>query len=205
MDSDIFGLLGLSRHSHSDTVTSAYWAYARALGAARDRDPDAGAKLDELNAAYERYAKHAPPPQKNSSSRRAKARRFGRLIAAGTATAFLAMAVMGIVFRQTVVEKGSAATDQVQSLSTDGFDRLKSLIATPTPAIRFFVVANTGGDGVLLRDAPSYSAPSAGSAPDGTGVAATGDRAEAGGESWLRVRTATGAEGWVSTRWLAAP
>ena len=203
MDEELFRMLGLPAHAHADTVTSAYWAYARALGAARDHDPGAAKKLDALNGAYERWSKSVALPRPPKV--RQKARWAGRLVAAGVASGLLALGVTAFLFRETLADTGGAAGTQVESLSSEGLDRLRSLVATPTPTARFYVVANTGGDGVLVREAPGYDARGIFALHDGAGVAATGDHADVAGETWLRVQTSSGVEGWISSRWLAAP
>ena len=203
MEDEFYRMLGLPAHAHADTVTSAYWAYARALGAARDRDPNAGKQLDELNDAYERWSKAAARPRPRTV--RAKARWAGRLFGAGLAAGMVALGATSFFFRNTLAETGGAASEHVQSLSSGGIDRLRSLVATPTPAVRFYIVGNTDGTGALLRDAPAYTARGVAALADGAGVAATGDHAEVAGEMWLHVRTSSGVEGWISDRWLLAP
>ena len=203
MEPELHRLLGLPAHSHADTMNSAYWAYARALSAAQDRDLGAGKRLDELNAAYERWSKTVALPRPRTV--RTKARWAGRLFAAGLTAGLVALGVTALVFRETLAETGSAASDHVQSLSSDGIDRIRALVETPTPAVRFYLVGNTGGDGALLREAPADNARGIAGLKDGDAVAAIGDHADVAGQTWLRVRTPRGAEGWISKRWLVVP
>lgn len=71
-------------------------------------------------------------------------------------------------------------------------------VVTPSPVAteRFFVVANTGGDGVVLRRTPGGQQLDV--YQDGTRLEQIGDAREVQGVTWRHVRAPDGTEGWVS-------
>lgn len=71
-------------------------------------------------------------------------------------------------------------------------------VVTPSPVAteRFFVVANTGGDGVVLRRTPGGQQLDV--YQDGTRLEQIGPDREVQGVTWRNVRAPDGTEGWVS-------
>jgi hypothetical protein len=75
--------------------------------------------------------------------------------------------------------------------------------APPTPAQpRFFVVANTAGQGLFLRPQPSTEGNPIATLPDGTRVEQVGDDVPGGDRVWRRVRAPDGQEGYVAVDFL---
>lgn len=74
--------------------------------------------------------------------------------------------------------------------------------ATPLPAPRSYVVANTGGAGVFLRDAPK-SGNTVTALPDQSPLIEVAPPATVDGVQWLHVRTASGVQGYVAAAYTA--
>jgi hypothetical protein len=72
--------------------------------------------------------------------------------------------------------------------------------ASQTPAPVAYFVANTGRDGVVLRDAPGRGE-RVGTLTDGARVVPQGEEGDVGGRHWLRVQDASG---WVASDFLVA-
>lgn len=72
---------------------------------------------------------------------------------------------------------------------------------TRTAAPRQLYIANTGGQGAVLRAEPPTGARVAG-LRDGTSVTPQGDELEAGGRRWVRVRDPDGRLGWIAAEFL---
>jgi len=64
------------------------------------------------------------------------------------------------------------------------------------------VVANTGGTGVNMRDAPSTSGNVVGTLSEGAAVTITGDSTDADGYTWWPVKTSDGKTGYVVADYL---
>ncbi len=75
--------------------------------------------------------------------------------------------------------------------------------AAPTPAPRFFVVINTGGQGLFLRPQPNRNNQPIATLPDGTRVEQIGDDVVGADFVWRPVRTPDGLEGYVAVDFLA--
>jgi hypothetical protein len=75
--------------------------------------------------------------------------------------------------------------------------------ASPTPAPTALYVANTQGQGAILRAAPATGERLAG-LPEGTRVTPQGEEQELNGRKWLRVRDGSGRAGWVAAELLVA-
>jgi hypothetical protein len=75
------------------------------------------------------------------------------------------------------------------------------LLPSPTPAT--FVVANTGGQGLFLRDDHSVNSNILETLPDGTQVEQVGEDFTGASYVWREVRAPSGQVGWVSVDWLA--
>jgi hypothetical protein len=75
--------------------------------------------------------------------------------------------------------------------------------ASPTPAPTALYVANTQGQGAILRAAPATGERLAG-LPDGTRVAPQGEEQVLEGRKWLRVQDGAGRAGWVAAELLVA-
>lgn len=75
---------------------------------------------------------------------------------------------------------------------------------TPTPAVRAYVVANTGTQGLFLRAEHATDAPVLATLPDGTRVEQVGEDFMGPGFVWRHVRAPDGQEGWVAADWLQA-
>ncbi len=73
----------------------------------------------------------------------------------------------------------------------------------PPPAPRFFVVVNTGGQGLFLRPQPNRSNPPIATLPDGTRLEQIGDDVPGEDRLWRPVRTPDGLEGYVAVDFLA--
>jgi hypothetical protein len=73
--------------------------------------------------------------------------------------------------------------------------------ATFTPAPVALYIANTQGQGAILRAAPGNGERVTGLA-EGSKVAPQGEEQELGGRRWLRVQDATGHTGWVAAELL---
>lgn len=73
--------------------------------------------------------------------------------------------------------------------------------ATPTPTPPQALVLGTGGQGLIVRDAPNGQ-PVA-SLLENAPLAVIGEPVEEAGETWLPVRTEDGQEGWVLLRFVA--
>ena len=74
---------------------------------------------------------------------------------------------------------------------------------THTPAPTALYVANTQGQGAVLRAAPGTGERLTG-LPDGSRVAPQGEEQVLDGRKWLRVTDATGRVGWVAAELLVA-
>ena len=72
--------------------------------------------------------------------------------------------------------------------------------ATPEPELQTAVVAS--GVGVYLRQDPSTSAPDLEWLLDGTPLVVLPNQTDAGGYTWVLVRTDDGVEGWVATDFI---
>ncbi|HEY3111962.1 MAG TPA: hypothetical protein VGL23_24625 [Chloroflexota bacterium] len=75
--------------------------------------------------------------------------------------------------------------------------------ASHTPAPTALYVANTQGQGAVLRGAPGTGERIAGLA-EGSRVAPQGDEQVLDGRKWLRVQDATGRAGWIAAELLVA-
>lgn len=74
---------------------------------------------------------------------------------------------------------------------------------TPTtPAAKLYVVANTGGQGVFLRQAPKTGAPLA-AWPEQTKLEEVGPAQQIDGQSWLHVRAPDNSIGYISAQYTA--
>lgn len=72
-----------------------------------------------------------------------------------------------------------------------------------TPAPVAFFVANTGGDGAVLRVAPGRGDRVV-SLPEGARVVPQGEEQDVDGRHWLRVLEPGGRTGWIAQELLAA-
>jgi hypothetical protein len=75
--------------------------------------------------------------------------------------------------------------------------------ATHTPAPTALYIANTQGQGAVLRGAPGQGDRIAG-LPEGSRVTPQGEEQELNGRKWLRVQDATGRAGWIAAELLVA-
>jgi hypothetical protein len=75
--------------------------------------------------------------------------------------------------------------------------------ATYTPAPTTLYVANTQGQGAILRRAPGQGDRIAG-LPEGSRVTPQGEEQMLDGRKWLRVQDATGRAGWIAAELLVA-
>ena len=75
--------------------------------------------------------------------------------------------------------------------------------ATHTPAPTALYVANTQGQGAILRSAPGTGERLTGLA-EGSRVAPQGEEQVLEGRKWLRVQDATGRAGWIAAELLVA-
>lgn len=73
----------------------------------------------------------------------------------------------------------------------------------PPPAPRFFIVVNTGGQGLFLRPQPNRANPPIATLPDGTRLEQIGDDVPGEDRLWRPVRTPDGLEGYVAVDFLA--
>ncbi|WP_322487004.1 SH3 domain-containing protein [Chloroflexus sp.] len=73
----------------------------------------------------------------------------------------------------------------------------------PPPSPRFFVVVNTGGQGLFLRPQPNRTNPPIATLPDGTRLEQIGDDVPGEDRLWRPVRTPDGLEGYVAVDFLA--
>jgi hypothetical protein len=201
MQQRILALLGLAPNANGDDISAAYWSRARILRTAGETEPGAAAELDELNAAYQAYthemARRGPPRP------RLPRRRYWR--AAFIALSVLIAALAVGIYRDAVFDAGGATTARAQDAGSQAIDWVRTQFGTPTPGARFMVIAHTDGQGAYLHVAPGNASGTVVALPDGAGIAELGDHATADGEQWEHVRSASGAEGWISDRWLATP
>ena len=75
--------------------------------------------------------------------------------------------------------------------------------ATLTPAPVAFFIANTGGDGAVLRASPGKGDRVV-SLAEGARVIPQGEEQDADGRHWLRVQDPTGKIGWIAQELLVA-
>lgn len=73
--------------------------------------------------------------------------------------------------------------------------------ATPTPTPPRALVLGTGGQGLIIRDAPNGQPVT--SLLENAPLSVIGEPVEEAGETWLPVRTQDGQEGWVLLRFVA--
>jgi SH3-like domain-containing protein len=87
-------------------------------------------------------------------------------------------------------------------VAVDGEAPSTLIAAEPTPGAtgEQVRIANTGGIGVALRNSPRDEDRLPSGLRDGTQVVVV----ERSGADWARVRSGSGQEGWVPTRYLAA-
>lgn len=71
-----------------------------------------------------------------------------------------------------------------------------------TPAPTAYFVANTDGDGAILRSTPGRGARIA-SLPEGVRVVPQGEEQDVEGRRWLHVREPSGRDGWIAQELLA--
>jgi hypothetical protein len=78
-------------------------------------------------------------------------------------------------------------------------------IPTPAPAApRPLYVANTGGEGLALRNKPASDGERIAVLSEGTALTPTGQEEQADGRRWRQVRDPQGREGWVAADFLSA-
>lgn len=202
MAGDLYELLELPRDADGNDIDRAYWAHARALGAAARVDHRASARLDDLNAAYQAFtqADTLRVRKRQKARRKALRKRLAKTLMAVVVIG--AGAVVGWSLRSDLATLSADTGEKVQQAAGDAADWVRSLDETPSTGT-YYLIANTGGEGAYIRTAPGYSAPGIVAHPDGTGVASSGERAEVEGETWLRVQDAQGNVGWISDRWLS--
>lgn len=82
-------------------------------------------------------------------------------------------------------------------------DSPPAVAATPAPAVSVLRVANTGGEGVLMREQSSRSGKPIATLPEGAQVEEAGPEQVADGITWRQVKEKGGKVGWVSTQYLA--
>jgi hypothetical protein len=204
MSLDPFAVLGIHATNDGTAIEEAYWRRARALAAARNRDPEAAAELEVLNEAYRLLmARPAVRPPRRVSTRGLWAKRAVTWAMFGAVA--LATAVVLYSFRSDLADATDEGLVRAEEITDDAKEWLESLGEPEVSSAQFFVVGNTGGQGAFLRVAPGYDAAGIIVHPDGAGVAGLGDEAMVGEEKWLRVRDPQGREGWISARWLIGP
>ena len=74
--------------------------------------------------------------------------------------------------------------------------------STPTPGVTVLKVANTGGQGVLMRDQPGRSGKPLATLPEGSSLDIAGPEQVVDGAAWRQVKEKGGKVGWVSTQYL---
>ncbi|MCS6889324.1 MAG: SH3 domain-containing protein [Chloroflexus sp.] len=86
-------------------------------------------------------------------------------------------------------------------LGNEGANPASQPVSTPAP--RFFVVVNTGGQGLFLRPQPNRNNAPIATLPDGTRLEQIGDDVPGEDRLWRPVRTPDGLEGYVAVDFLA--
>jgi hypothetical protein len=203
-EQDPFAVLGIPSTKDGAAIEEAYWRRARALAAARIRDPEAAAELEILNEAYRLLmARPVTRPPRRVTARRQWAKRAVTWAMFG-AVAFTT-ALVAYSYRSDLADAKDEGLVRAEEITDDAKEWLESLGKPDTTGAQFYVVGNTAGQGAFLRVAPAYDAAGIVVHPDGAGLAGLGDEAMVGEEKWVRVRDPQGREGWISTRWLIGP
>lgn len=97
-----------------------------------------------------------------------------------------------------VASSGLTVSTQRQSSATTSAATVATSVATGAA----YTVSGTGNVGLRLRQAPNGAKIT--DLPAGTVVTAIGDAPQqAGGYTWIHIKTAKGASGWVATQYLA--
>lgn len=103
---------------------------------------------------------------------------------------------------------GLANQRRGQPVSSPTSPAASGAAATPTPSAPgavYFIVGNTGGDGVYLRRTPRLADRDR-AYPDGTKLEQIGPDQDADGRRWHHVRAPDGRTGWVPSQYaLPAP
>lgn len=177
-------------------------------------DLDARPECDELSEHHE-----VPPSEPCTPARAMKEVWHGprpsqvpprtpsdRFTTAALGAATLAAVIIfafGILPQGPLAQKAAAKPDTSVAVTMQVVPTVPPAVATaapattPTPSPRAYVVANTGGAGVLLRNAPKSGA-AVTALPDNSKLVEVSPPATVNGAQWLHVRTATGTEGFVS-------
>ncbi|NJN67742.1 MAG: SH3 domain-containing protein [Chloroflexaceae bacterium] len=110
-------------------------------------------------------------------------------------------------------ERGGSGTGEDSSPAGSGSETLQTLPSVtpepptpeppPSPMPTYFVVANTGGQGLFLRSDHSVNSTVLETLPDGTQVEQVGEDFAGAEYVWRQVRAPDGQVGWVSVDWLA--
>jgi len=83
----------------------------------------------------------------------------------------------------------------------DATDPTPSVAPSPSPTPAYFVVANTGGQGVYIR-ASTVMTDRIKAWPDGTYMVQVGPDGEGDGRAWKNVRAPDGTLGWIPAQFL---
>lgn len=142
-------------------------------------------------------------PRPSQVPPRAPTDRFTTAALGAATLAALVIFAFGVLPQGPLAQRAAAQPETASAVTLQAVPTLPPVTPTPAPPAapvatpRSYVVANTGGVGVFLRDAPKSGA-AVTALPEASRLIEVSPPASVSGTQWLHVRTTSGTVGFVS-------